>query len=152
MLDVQPEASRLYGLLDGDRITSVIEKYLIRGEIEKVSRFSKQLTSTLEEIKQKVIEQGGKVEYCAGDNILFSGKFRVSWCEGLLKLFYAQTGCTASIGIGDTSAEFYLALKLAKSEGGGRIIDYRQPFTVIDKNIESEQRPDLTPIGTPAAD
>jgi minimal CRISPR polymerase domain len=133
MLDV--DASYFYGL-DGDRITNVIEDYLFRGDVDEVRRFSKLLTSTLEEIKQKVIGEGGRVEYCAGDNILFYGKFSDSWCEGLLGLFYARTGCTASIGIGATSAEFCLALKRAKTAGGRQIMHYwDQPISELLRSL-----------------
>ncbi len=147
MLDLQAEASHFYGL-DGDRITSVIEDYLFSGDIDKVSRFSKLLTSTLEEIKQKVIEEGGRVEYCAGDNILFYGKFSDTWCEGLLGFFYDRTGCTASMGVGATSAEFCLALKRAKSAGGRRINHYwdQQTRKEQEKGIEQERRAELTSV------
>src|SRR6266700_1841307 len=112
--EIRAGVSRYYGL-DGDRIKSEIEKYLINGDIDAVSHFSKRLTSTLEEIEKEVIGKGGDVKYCAGDNLLFSGDFSLPSCEGLLNLFYIRTGHTASVGIGDTSTEVYLALSLAKS-------------------------------------
>lgn len=145
MLDLQVDASHFYGL-DGDRITSVIEDYLFSGDIDKVNRFSKLLTSTLEEIKQRVIDEGGRVEYCAGDNILFYGKFSDSWCDKLLELFYTRTRCTASIGVGSTGAEFCLALKRAKSAGGGQIIHFwdQQPRIEPEEDIRQERRAELT--------
>jgi GTP cyclohydrolase III len=117
-----------YGL-DGDRIESAMEAYLIKGEIDALSSLSRQITSTIEEIMQRVLEKGGKVIYCAGDNILFYGHFSSSWCEEMLDLFRTRTGQTASIGIGDTTAEFYLALKLAKSLRGGRVIHYKTRYS-----------------------
>jgi minimal CRISPR polymerase domain len=141
------DASYFYGL-DGDRITNVIEDYLFRGDVNEVSRFSKLLTSTLEEIKQKVIDEGGRVEYCAGDNILFYGRFSDSWCEELLDFFYNQTGCTASIGIGATSVDFCLALKRAKSAGGRQIMHHWDQHTrkEPEKGIGQEQPVELTRV------
>ncbi len=117
-----------YGL-DGDRIESAIEAYLIKGEIDALHSLSELITSTLEEIAQKVKDKGGKVIYCAGDNILFHGQFTNRWCQEMIDLFHTRTGQTASIGIGDTTAEFYLALKLAKSLGGGQVIYYKSSYT-----------------------
>ena len=147
MIDLQVNTSYFYGL-DGDRITNVIEDYLFRGDIDEAKRFSESLTSTLAEIKQKVINEGGRVEYCAGDNILFYGKFSDSWCEGLLKLFYARTGCTASVGVGATTAEFCLALKRAKSAGGEQIMHYwdQQIRKESEKDILQEQQAKLTSV------
>ena len=124
MLETLNETACFYGL-DGDRIESAIEAYLIKGEVDVLRSFSERIASTLEEIMQKVIEKGGKVIYCAGDNILFHGQFSNRWCEEIIGLFQTRTGQTASIGIGNTTAEFYLALKLAKSLGGGQVIRFR---------------------------
>ena len=124
MLETLNETACFYGL-DGDRIESAIEACLIKGEVDVLRSFSERITSTLEEIMQKVIDKGGKVIYCAGDNILFHGQFSNRWCEEMIDLFQTRTGQTASLGIGNTTAEFYLALKLAKSLGGGQVIRYR---------------------------
>jgi len=125
MLDVQKEVRRIY-FLDGDNVAARMESGLICNEIAQVSQFSSQLTLTLEDIRGLVIQERGEVAYCAGDNILFFGQFDIAACEKLLLIFHEQTGCTASIGIGDTSREAYLALKTAKFEGGGRIVDFQQ--------------------------
>lgn len=126
MLEALNEDSCFYGL-DGDKIESAIEERLIKGDIDELRTLSERITYTLEEIMQKVIDKGGKVIYCAGDNILFYGKFSNQWCEEMIDLFRIRTGQTASIGIGSTTAEFYLALKLAKSFGGGQVLSYKTP-------------------------
>jgi hypothetical protein len=136
--DIQTGISRYYGL-DGDRIKSEIEKYLINGDVNAVSHFSKQLTSTLAEIEKKVINKGGDVKYCSGDNIFFSADFSPSDCEELLNLFLSQTGLTASIGIGNTSTEVYLALRLAKSTGGGKIISYQNGRPLPLEHIQLQE-------------
>jgi minimal CRISPR polymerase domain len=124
MSQAQSEAVYFYGL-DGDNIEKFMEAYLIKEEINALSNFSLQVTSALEEIRQKVASGGGQVLYCAGDNITFRGLFSDDWCEEVINLFRIRTGCTASMGIGDTALEFYLALKLAKSVGGGCVVRYQ---------------------------
>jgi GTP cyclohydrolase III len=128
MLETLNETACFYGL-DGDKIESAIEACLIQGEIDVLRSLSERITSTLEEITQKVIEKGGKVIYCAGDNILFYGQFSNRWCEEMIDLFRTRTGQTASIGIGNTSTEFFLALKLAKSLGGRQVIRYKTSYS-----------------------
>lgn len=123
MKEVRSDAMGFYSF-DGDNIESVIEAYLIRGNIDAVGQFSAQITSTLEEIVQKIFDGGGIVIYCAGDNILFRGQFSNHWCEEILGLFLSRTRRTASMGIGDTAIECYLALKIAKSQGGGQVFRY----------------------------
>jgi hypothetical protein len=127
----QTEPTYFYGL-DGDHIEKTIDAYLIKNEIDALSNFSAQITSTLEEIRQKVVSEGGRVLYCAGDNIAFCGQFSDHWCKEVIELFRVWTGCTASIGIGNTALEFYLALKLAKYMGGGRVVRYQPP--TLDDN------------------
>lgn len=138
--NIQTSASHYYGL-DGDRVKSEIEKYLIGGEIDTVSRLSKQLTLTLENIEKVVIGKGGDVKYCAGDNIFFSAQLTHNQCQELLDLFYSQTNLTASLGIGDTSADVYLALRFAKSTGGGKIIIWQdgQPLTLEQAQIQESR-------------
>jgi hypothetical protein len=127
MFNVSEKTKRIY-CLDGDNVSVRMEAGLINNEIIQVSQFSSQLTLTLENIRELVTQECGEVAYCAGDNILFLGQFDSTICEKLLAIFYKQTGCTASMGIGNTSREAYLALKTAKFEGGGRIVDFQQSF------------------------
>src|SRR5690349_5270411 len=123
MLSLSGEKRRIY-CLDGDNVSTRMEAGLINNEITQVSRFSNQLTLTLEDIRELVMQEDGEVAYCAGDNILFLGQFDIETCEKFLAIFHEQTGCTASIGIGETSREAYLALKTAKFGGGGQIVDF----------------------------
>jgi nucleotidyltransferase/DNA polymerase involved in DNA repair len=119
----QKEIRKVYGV-DGDNIGGVVDAYVIRNEMEPLSLFSAKVAAAIEEIRNTVIEGGGTVVFCAGDSVMFQGSFDALWCERILSLFQARTGCTASIGIGDTATSAYLALKLAKADGGGRAVHY----------------------------
>ena len=110
--------------LDGDSIGRVIESLLIKNKIKEVMEFSEMIQQALDLIKEKVISRGGKVLFCTGDSILFYGDFNVEFCNWMLKEFKKRTGRTASVGIGEKTAETYLGLKLAKSQGGDKVVEY----------------------------
>lgn len=123
MAVVRKEIKKVYGI-DGDKVGGVVDAYFIRNEISALGVFSTKVAEAMEEIRKAVIRDDGSVVFCAGDSILFQGNFEIQWCERILELFLTITGCTASMGVGDTATEAYLALKLAKADGGGKVIHY----------------------------
>jgi hypothetical protein len=123
MLDIAPETKKVYGI-DGDKVGGLIDALFIRNEINAMSVFSAKVASAMDEIRKAVVQGNGSVVFCAGDSILFQGNFEEHWCEKVLHLFLTMTGRTASMGIGNTATEAYLALKLAKADGGGRVIHF----------------------------
>lgn len=112
---------KFYGL-DGDRIGSVVETYMVRNELETLATFSSNVSTALEAIRDDVLQRDGFVIFCAGDSILFRGQFDADWCRRRLSTFVEVTGRTASLGVGDTAMAAYLALRLAKAMGGGMIL------------------------------
>ena len=112
-----------YGL-DSDKVGAVIELLLIRGEVEKLRQFSLQITDAINTMGQKIQQAGGKIVFYAADSILYYGEVNEKINLELLKIFYERTKCTASIGIGKTTAEACLALKISKANGGNRIIHF----------------------------
>jgi len=110
--------------LDGDKIGSAIEAYLIKSETQSLSEFSVKVINVLEAIKERVLKKAGIIIICAGDSIMFQGGFDDDWCKSILQQFQISTGRTASMGIGKTPINAYLALKLAKADGGGKIVYY----------------------------
>lgn len=123
---IQDGTGKLYGI-DGDKVGALIDAYFIKSEILAIEQFSAKVALAMEEIQKEVLQAGGKVIFCAGDSILFSGKFEESWCEKLLSIFLATTGRTASMGVGDSATEAYLGLKLAKANGGGKVVHFSLP-------------------------
>ncbi len=115
------QALKFYGL-DGDRIGSAVETYIVKNEIDMLSTFSRNVSTVLEAIRADVLQKNGSVVFCAGDSILFKGQFDAAWCKQILSTFVAVTGRTASLGVGDTAMASYLALKLAKAMGGGIVL------------------------------
>lgn len=123
VLPTQKEIKKVYGI-DGDKIGGIIDAHFIRNEINALNTFSATVASAMEEIKNTVVESNGIVIFCAGDSILFLGDFERAWCEKILDIFLKRTERTASMGVGDTATEAYLALKLAKADGGGKVVYY----------------------------
>jgi nucleotidyltransferase/DNA polymerase involved in DNA repair len=123
MLNSPRETNKVYGI-DGDKVGGLIDALFIRNEINAMSVFSAKVASAMDEIRNAVIQGKGSVVFCAGDSILFQGNFEEHWCEKILHLFLTMTGLTASMGVGNTATEAYLALKLAKADGGGRVIHF----------------------------
>ena len=117
------EQKKVYGL-DGDKVGGMIDAYFIRNEIDTLRIFSSKVVIAMEEIRRAVVQNNGIVVFCAGDSILFQGNFENHWCDGILALFKSMTGCTASMGVGNTATEAYLGLKLAKAGGGGKVTYY----------------------------
>jgi hypothetical protein len=115
------EAEKVYGI-DGDKVGGLIDALFIRNEIHAMSVFSAKVATAMDEIRNAVIQSKGSVVFCAGDSILFQGNFEDHWCEKVLHLFLTMTGRTASMGVGNNATEAYLALKLAKADGGGRVV------------------------------
>lgn len=116
--------SKIYIGLDGDSIGRVIEEYLITNQIEKLKIFSRLIVEALEMIKVEAKKKDGDIIFCSGDSILFHGDFTMEFAEMSRQIFNNKTNKTASIGVGYTTAETYLGLKLAKSRGGNQVVFY----------------------------
>lgn len=116
--------NKIYIGLDGDSIGRVIEEYLITNQVQKMKEFSNLIISALEQIKEQAIILGGEVIFCSGDSILVSGNFDQSFAEFARKKFQEITQRTASVGVGYSTANTYLGLKLAKSRGGNQVVFY----------------------------
>lgn len=114
---------KFYGM-DGDKVGALIDAYFIKNEVHAMEELSVKVMDAMEAIRKEVLRAGGKVIFCAGDSILFQGNFDSDWCEKLLNIFLQITGRTSSMGIGDSATEAYLGLKLAKSYGGGKAVNY----------------------------
>nr|BBH94955.1 hypothetical protein KTA_31540 [Thermogemmatispora argillosa] len=119
------QVERVYGI-DGDKIGARLEALFIQNDLAEIRRFSQRVTEAMEEIKRLIKCNDGDIVFCSGDSILFLGNFEDEWCRWILQRFAELTGCTASMGVGESPQEAYLGLKLAKAVGGGALIYYRQ--------------------------
>ncbi|WP_176728814.1 mCpol domain-containing protein [Thermogemmatispora onikobensis] len=119
------QRKRVYGL-DGDKIGASIEALFIQNNLEEIREFSQKVTEAIEEIKRQIRGRQGDIIFCSGDSILFLGDFDEEWCEQILQRFAELTGCTASMGVGESLQDAYLGLKLAKASGGGLLMYYHR--------------------------
>jgi hypothetical protein len=122
----QENLATVYLGIDGDRIGTKIEGLVIMGDLEAVTDLSERIKLALNKVEEIILSSGqrSRVIFSAGDSILAEMEFDRELCEGLIELFAEISGCTASAGIGRTPADAYLALKLAKSQGGARVLTF----------------------------
>lgn len=116
--------------VDGDDIGRSLELYILDNKIAELECFAVSLTRQFEGFSNKLRNHfNAKIHMIGGDSILASCNSNLVDIEQLEKfrIEFSQQGLsTISIGIGDTSREAYLALKLAKLRGKNRIITFEE--------------------------
>ena len=118
-----------------------IEKYILDEELEELSVFSRQLSVTVNRIEDSVLSMGGRVYMAAGDNVLAKisrenvEELVISW-----KSMMPEKLFTFSVGIGNTPAEAYLAIKYAKVCGRFAVFYRDGGFETIADNSEEQKR------------
>lgn len=123
----------VYIAADANLIGRKIEKYILSEELEELSAFSRKLSETVNRIEESVLSMGGCVYMAAGDDVLA----RISWknAEELVmswKSMIPERLFTFSVGIGNTPAEAYLAIKYAKVSSRFAVLykdDHFETFT-----------------------
>lgn len=116
------EGHEYYYGVDGDDTGRELERlFQIDANIDYFKRFSKSIDEAMKAVSKKVIEQpiNGKVIFCSGDDLFFSGIYNIEALEELRTLFSRiAKERTCSIGFGKTPKEAYVALKMAKAKMG----------------------------------
>ncbi len=121
---------KYYGL-DGDKVGGKIEEMFINNDEVTLKVLSEKINSAIQELVQSVIKDNGKVIFSGGDSLLFKGIHTDEFCDGLIDRFYKLTGCTASMGIGDSLKNTLLSMKIAKAKGGNmKIVDLKESKNV----------------------
>jgi hypothetical protein len=85
-------------------------------------RITETIQSALTEVVAVVGQSGGEVIYRGCDDI--SGRIqpeRMDLLFQIIRLFKDRTGFSATIGVGDSLHEAYLALRFAKCRGKGQL-------------------------------
>src|ERR1051326_3434869 len=94
-----------YVLGDGNHIRENIESYLFSHDLEALSKFSQNLTTAINEIKEIAISSmNAQVIIAGGDDILLSiprATYRKELIQKLQQAFLATTGISISFGIGN---------------------------------------------------
>jgi hypothetical protein len=108
--------------LDGDDTGRELERlFQLNVKNDLFCRFSQSIDNAMKAISKKVKEQpiNGKVVFCSGDDLFFSGTYNIDALEELRNIFSKiATDRTCSIGFGKTPKEAYVALKMAKENMG----------------------------------
>jgi hypothetical protein len=118
---------RVFILADGDRVRTRVESYLLRGELDQLSEFSKSLAGAVAAVASNAEAQlAAKVVVAAGDDIhlpLPLCRYNRDYLEQALLDFKNLCGTSLSVGVGTTVESAYVALRLAKAQGGDQIVE-----------------------------
>lgn len=107
--------------VDGDRVGAQIEGAVAAGDLVVAARLSDVVGRAIIEVVRLLEAHGGRVVFVGGDNVLAHAPATDEMIAELLACYAHLTGMTASVGVGTSSNEAYLALKIAKSRGGGQV-------------------------------
>lgn len=100
--------------IDGNNTGSIIQKYILSNELEKLNEFSSNLTTAIHCITKFIEKEKGIVYLTGGDNILaYIPSSNLNNIINIVKDMELKD-FTFSIGIGNSSTDAYLALKYAK--------------------------------------
>lgn len=117
----------IYALGDGNHIRENVEFYLLNHDLESLSKFSQNLTTAINELKELAISSmNAQVILAGGDDILLSvprEKYRKELIQKLQEAFLATTGITISFGVGNTIEEAYINLRRAKTRKDDKIVE-----------------------------
>ncbi len=117
-----------YISIDGNRIGSKVEAYLIANDVEGLVRFSQGVERARQVIETQLRTSGITILFSSGDSVLAATELPFTLKEGeeLAQCFEDLCGCVAAVGIAYTLCDVYLAIKLAKASDNVRVIDYRK--------------------------
>ena len=110
--------------IDGNNTGSILQKYILSNELEKLREFSSNLIMTIQYITQFIEKEKGKIYLTGGDNILaYIPSTNLDNIIDIVKNIELKD-FTFSIGIGNSSTDAYLALKYAKVSKSQSVIKY----------------------------
>jgi len=119
-------SEQLFGLGDGDRIRSLMDRALLDGDLEHVRALSEKLTFAINQLANLIREiRGWHLVFAGGDDICFTidrSAYRHDHIQNLMRCFNQITGGTMSFGVGPTMESAYLNLSRAKSRGPGVLV------------------------------
>lgn len=120
--------------IDGNNTGSIIQKYILSNELEKLNEFSSNLTAVIHCITRFIEKEKGIVYLTGGDNILaYIPLYNLDNIINIVKDLTLKE-FTFSIGIGNSSTDAYLALKYAKVSKSQSVIRYHENCFVEYKN------------------
>lgn len=117
----------VYALGDGNHIRENVEFYLLNHDLESLTKFSQNLTTAINELKELAISSmNAQIILAGGDDILLSvprEKYRKELIQELQQAFLAITGITISFGVGNTIEAAYINLRRAKTRKDDKIVE-----------------------------
>ncbi|PMB51817.1 hypothetical protein CEN39_13215 [Fischerella thermalis CCMEE 5201] len=124
---------KLFLAADGDDVGSCIEYYILRNEIEQLSRFSLQYEIAINWLQEILVKKfNASIIFAGGDTLLAvlsqTADVDVFDVIEVIRIDFGKkaSGRTLSIGIGSTPQEAHIALKYAKVSGKNRLSLYKE--------------------------
>lgn len=115
----------VYIAIDGDNVGKYLEKYIMENNLQELSRFSESILKQLEEFNS-IASRYGDIVFSGGDNLMFcvTESDLSSVLRDIIDSVFVDLHF--SIGVGETCASAFWALRYAKSS-------YAK-FPVLNKN------------------
>ncbi|HVY60824.1 MAG TPA: mCpol domain-containing protein [Planctomycetota bacterium] len=122
----------LYVLCDGDRTRERLEAPILAGDAEALTVASSRITAAIHAMKAYALANlaGARVVVAAGDDFVFvvpATSYARSHLDALARIYREHTAASVSFGVAHGLDRAYLALRRAKSAGGGRIEEALEP-------------------------
>jgi len=118
----------IYISIDGNRIGSKVESYLIANDGQGLVQFSQGVEAARKAVEAYLRSLDARILFSSGDSVLAMTEqpFAKHTGDELAQLFQVTAGCPAAVGIAHTLREVYLAIKLAKAADQVNVVDYRE--------------------------
>lgn len=122
MLDDPSSSDIGYVGFDGDRIGDRIIRALIENDEVSLISFAKSVANAIAHVQRRLEDNHYRVLLVTGDGHIAYGRCDAVLFRKLAIEFNKFTGATLSVGFGNDLRNCYLALKFAKSLGGGNVV------------------------------
>lgn len=118
-------SSPIFVSVDGDDVGRHLEHLVILGAMMELSKFSKEYNSKIKRFARQLEKKfDAEIVFLGGDNLLViidEQKYNKDILDDMKSQFYEDVGFSLSLGVGRSSRDAYIALKLAKALGKNRI-------------------------------
>jgi GTP cyclohydrolase III len=111
----------IYIAIDGDDIGYRLEYYMLTDQPKHLQAFSESFEASFSWLRNVLVNDfGATIVFSGCDNLLAvvkSDNHLIEKLEGLRRDFFERAEQSLSVGLGRSTREAYLALKLAKASG-----------------------------------
>ncbi|WP_151481454.1 mCpol domain-containing protein [Streptomyces albicerus] len=117
-----------FAIIDGDDVGNKVETHILANDIAKFVESSRMINAALEGIATRMADLPGvSLVHAGGDSILIEIRDgSVELIAEALKKEQKPGILTFSAGVGSTLRQSFLALRMAKSSGKCRVVNFKE--------------------------